>query len=224
MAVSNTAIIPNIKIPLTTSDGTITLAWWRYMHKANTTGSTVDLGPIESELNTLSAEVATAINLSTAASAAASEALLLSEVAFLQGVTNPPAPETRLADILSLSGPTIQDNSSDLSFVLGLGKVTEKPQTNAGPKTVTANYTVMASDYSLIFNGSNTIVTTMPNAVIYAGRFLNMKTLGNAVVSYSANIVPIDSAIANTSILSNVAGKWASLQSDGQNWVIMSAN
>jgi hypothetical protein len=43
------------------------------------------------------------------------------------------------------------------------------------------------------------------------------------VNSASANIVPIDSTTAGTAILLNVIGNWATMVSDGTNWVIMQA-
>jgi hypothetical protein len=37
-------------------------------------------------------------------------------------------------------------------------------------------------------------------------------------------VKPISSNTAGTAILAATAGKWAILQSDGSNWVIMAAN
>ena len=94
------------------------------------------------------------------------------------------------------------------------------------PSTITAaTYTVATTDSSLIFNTSATCTVTMPTAASYPGRILHIKTIAAfAVNSASSNIVPIATATAGTAILTNTAGKWAVLQSDGTNWVIMSAN
>ena len=41
------------------------------------------------------------------------------------------------------------------------------------------------------------------------------------VNSASSNIVPIDSTTAGTAILLGVIGNWATMVSDGTNWIIM---
>jgi hypothetical protein len=44
------------------------------------------------------------------------------------------------------------------------------------------------------------------------------------VVSASSNVVPINTASAGTAILAATAGKWATLVSNGTNWVVMQSN
>ena len=93
------------------------------------------------------------------------------------------------------------------------------------PSTKTAAYSLVATDSSLIFNGSASITLTLQAASSYSGRILYVKTIAAyTVVSASSNVVPLDSATAGTAILAATAGKWAMLQSDGTNWVIMAAN
>jgi hypothetical protein len=43
------------------------------------------------------------------------------------------------------------------------------------------------------------------------------------LVSASSNVVPLDNTVAGTDILPAVIGNWATLVSDGTNWVIMQA-
>jgi hypothetical protein len=43
------------------------------------------------------------------------------------------------------------------------------------------------------------------------------------LASASANVVPLDSTSAGTVILLDVIGNWATMVSDGTNWVIMQA-
>jgi hypothetical protein len=93
------------------------------------------------------------------------------------------------------------------------------------PSTKTINYTVLDSDYSLIFNGGASITVTLPNAANYPGRILKMKNVAAfAVVSASSNVVPLAGGAPGTAILAAAAGKFAELQSDGTNWIIMMAN
>jgi hypothetical protein len=99
------------------------------------------------------------------------------------------------------------------------------PVALAAPSTKTANYSLVSADSSLIFNGSGTITLTLQAASSFPGRILHVKTIAaQAVNSASSNVVPIGSATAGTAILTNTAGKWATLQSDGTNWIIMAAN
>jgi len=95
------------------------------------------------------------------------------------------------------------------------------------PVTNTSNtYTVLSSDNWIIINNSvaNTTVT-LPAASSYTGRILTIKTIqAKSVVSAASNVIPIGNATVGTAILSNVAGKFATLVSDGTNWITMQAN
>ena len=52
-----------------------------------------------------------------------------------------------------------------------------------------------------------------------------IKTIqAQTVVSASSNVVPLVGGAAGTAILAATAGKWATLVSDGTNWVIMQGN
>ena len=93
----------------------------------------------------------------------------------------------------------------------------------AAPVTKTADFTVAATDIWLINNkAASTCTVTLPTASTYTGRKLTIKNLqAVTVVSASSNVVPIDSTSAGTAILLDVVGNWATLVSDGTNWVIM---
>lgn len=119
----------------------------------------------------------------------------------------------------------------DSSGNVGVGKTPATLLDVAGPialnapTTKTANYSMAATDSSLIFNGAGSITLTLQAASSYTGRMLYVKTIAaQTVVSASSNVVPVGSATAGTAILAATAGKWAILQSDGTNWVIMAAN
>jgi len=94
------------------------------------------------------------------------------------------------------------------------------------PRTITAASDSMgATDSSLIFNGTGTITETLLTASSNTGRWLHVKTVAaQAVNSASSNVVPLAGGAAGTAILAATAGKWAALQSDGTNWVIMAGN
>jgi hypothetical protein len=91
--------------------------------------------------------------------------------------------------------------------------------------TKTADYTITNTDTWIINNKTGSALTlTFPAASSWPGRQITVKNLqAQAVNSASSNIVPIDSATPGTSILLNVVGNWATMVSDGTNWVIMQA-
>jgi len=93
------------------------------------------------------------------------------------------------------------------------------------PKTVNAaTYTQLITDYSLIVTTTAPTITLLA-AASYTGKVLFIKNItATAVISATANVVPLCSATAGTAILAATAGKFAMLQSDGTNWVTMMAN
>jgi len=93
------------------------------------------------------------------------------------------------------------------------------------PITVNAaTYTVLNTTYSLIFT-TTTCTVTLPSASTYNGRMLMVKNVtATAVNSNASNVVPLGSTTAGTAILAATAGKFALLQSNGTNWIVMMAN
>ena len=97
--------------------------------------------------------------------------------------------------------------------------------TVSAPVTKTANFTVADGEAWLINNKSgSTCTVTLPAAASWIGRQLIFKNMqAQTLVSASSNVVPIDSTSAGTAILLDVVGNWATMVSDGTNWVIMQA-
>jgi hypothetical protein len=91
--------------------------------------------------------------------------------------------------------------------------------------TKTADYTITGTDTWIINNKTGSALTlTFPAASSWTGRYITVKNLQAQLVnSASSNIVPIDSTTAGTAILLAVVGNWATMVSDGTNWVIMQA-
>lgn len=91
------------------------------------------------------------------------------------------------------------------------------------PVTKTADFTVAASETWIINNKSgSTCTVTLPTASSYTGRVLTFQNYQNQfLVSASSNVVPLGGGSAGTAILDDVAGNWATLVSDGTNWVMM---
>jgi hypothetical protein len=118
-------------------------------------------------------------------------------------------------DLIQYNG-TIWSNVTPASVIANVG---------GAPVIKTANFTVAAGETWLINNKSgSTCVVTMPTASSWIGRSITIKNMQAQLVnSASSNIVPLDSTTAGTAILLNVVGNWATMVSDGTNWVIMQA-
>jgi len=93
------------------------------------------------------------------------------------------------------------------------------------PITKTSAFTVADTETNIIVNGVASVTVTLPTASTNTGRSITIKTIAAfTVVSASSNVVPLTSATAGTAILAATAGKWATLVSNGTNWVIMAGN
>jgi hypothetical protein len=93
------------------------------------------------------------------------------------------------------------------------------------PVTKTANFTVANGETWIINNKSgSTCTVTLPSAATYPGRYLTFQNNQDQnLVSASSNVIPQGGGSAGTAILTNVSGNWATLVSNGTNWVIMQA-
>ena len=91
--------------------------------------------------------------------------------------------------------------------------------------TQTGNFSVGVADNWITCNGGASITVTLPTAgAPNIGREIMLKTIAAfTVVSASANVVPLAGGAAGTAILAATPGAWATLVSDGTNWVIMQA-
>ena len=112
-----------------------------------------------------------------------------------------------------------------ISNTAGASAIASTAGGGSAPITKTADFTVGTGEYWFINNKStSTCTVTLPTASSWTGRelsFINMQA--QTLVSASSNVVPIDSTSAGTAILLGVVGNWATLVSDGTNWVIMQA-
>ena len=92
------------------------------------------------------------------------------------------------------------------------------------PVTVTADFTVGTSNWYINNKSGSTCTVTLPSAASYTGRTLTFQNYqAQTLVSASSNVVPQAGGAAGTAILLAVAGNWATMVSDGTNWVIMQA-
>jgi hypothetical protein len=93
----------------------------------------------------------------------------------------------------------------------------------SAPVTKTADFSLADTENWVINNKTgSTCTVTLPAASSWSGRYVTFKNMqAQTLVSASSNVVPIDSTSAGTAILLGVVGNWATLVSDGTNWIIM---
>jgi hypothetical protein len=94
------------------------------------------------------------------------------------------------------------------------------------PVTKTADFTLAATENWIINNkAGSACVVTLPAASSFPGREVMMKTIqAQAINSNASNVVPRAGGAAGTAIVTGTAGNWATLVSDGTNWVIMAGS
>ena len=139
----------------------------------------------------------------------------------IQGFAISPSQDGLLAQIAELqkqvdalqSQPQV-DISAITAAISGLSTI---------PVIKTANFTVGLGEVWIINNKSgSTCTVTLPTASSYSGRVLTFQNYqAQFLVSASSNVVPLGGGAAGTAILENVAGNWATLVSNGTNWVMM---
>jgi hypothetical protein len=123
------------------------------------------------------------------------------------------------ATLTAGAGITITNGTGSISVATS-GTVT----TNA-PVTKTADFSVASTDTWLINNKTgSTCTVTLPSPSTNTGRVLYFINYQNQLlVSASSNVVSRSGGAAGTAILDNVAGNWATIVSDGTNWVTTQA-
>ena len=91
--------------------------------------------------------------------------------------------------------------------------------------TKTADFTLADNEGWVINNKSgSTCTVTLPAASSWGGRTVTFKNLQlQTLVSASSNVVPLIGGAAGTAILPGLVGAWATLVSDGTNWVVMAS-
>jgi len=91
------------------------------------------------------------------------------------------------------------------------------------PVTKTTDFTVAAGETWIINNKSgSTCTVTLPSPSANSGRTLTFQNYqAQLLISASSNVVPLGGGSAGTAILFDIVGNWATMVSDGTNWVIM---
>jgi len=125
----------------------------------------------------------------------------------------------------TLTNTDLVQYSTSLGYWTNVTPASVINASSGAPITKTANFTLAASENWVINNKTgSTCTVTLPAASSWTGRSVVFKNMqAQTLVSASSNVVPLDNTVAGTDILLAVIGNWATLVSDGTNWVIMQA-
>jgi hypothetical protein len=204
----NVTKIPAPRVPLTDErTGQISREWYRFflnlfdLTGAGSNPTSIDevlIGPPNATID----QIEIIINKDNGFTSAPSDEALLSQIAELQKQVN------------GLQAQPIIDAGYIAAAISGLSSI---------PVTKTADFTVGAGETWIINNKvGSTCTVTLPTASSYPGRVLTFQNYQNQfLVSASSNVIPLAGGVAGTAILENVAGNWATLVSNGTNWVTM---
>jgi hypothetical protein len=111
--------------------------------------------------------------------------------------------------------------SKTFTGLVGFQRAIQRPYESV----TVSSASITTSSTWVVVNNAGTVTLTFPAASTSTGTEFHIKTItNNSVISASSNIAPLAGGSASTAILSATAGKWATLVSDGTNWVIMQAN
>lgn len=90
--------------------------------------------------------------------------------------------------------------------------------------TITGStYSQLTTDVDLLINYAGTCTITLLNPASYTGRYISLRTYQAQAVISASSSVSINGTVG-TAILGATAGKWATLKSDGTNWVMLGNN
>jgi len=141
-------------------------------------------------------------------------------------LANPTSATLAAAVADEVGGGALVFNTSPAFITPSIGAASADSLKRGTPVTRTTSFSLQPTDNWTICNGAGSITVTLPTAAApNIGLEIMIKTIAaQTVVSASSNVVPLVGGGAGTAILAATAGKYATLVSDGTNWIIMQAN
>lgn len=226
----NITKIPSARVALLdTQTGLISREWFRFFNNIYTVSGGATLGIAQIANGGTGADNATQARINLGVGTGNGSVTSVTGIGNVNGITLTGTVTT--AGDLALGGvllnvdlPSQTVGKLDATFRLS-GVL---PVANGGSGVVAtkvADFT-LADDEGWIINNKSgsTCTVTLPAASAWLGRVVNFKNLqAQTLVSASSNVAPIGSATPGTAILAASVGAWATLVSDGTNWVIMAS-
>jgi hypothetical protein len=226
--VPNITKIPSARVALLDSEtGLISREWFRFFNNiyAVSGGSTLGVTQIENGGTSASTAAQARSNLGAGTVSRVTGTGYASGLSLIGDVTT--------TGTLLLTGSVVV-TSTDLVGTIDMSTQASGvlPVANGGTGmavttivTKVADFTLADSEGWVINNKSgSTCTVTLPAASAWGGRAVTFKNLQlQTLVSASSNVVPLIGGAAGTAILPGLVGAWATVVSDGTNWVIMAS-
>lgn len=226
----NVTKIPSARVPLIEANtNLISREWFRFLNNIYIISGGATLGVTQIENGGTGATTAEQARADLGAGTGNGDVVSVSGVGNVNGITLTGTVTT--IGSLSLGG-ALSDVDLTTQTIGNLDLATRVtgvlPVANGGSGVVatkTADFTLADTEGWIINNKSgSTCTATLPAASTWPGRAVTFKNLqAQTLVSASSNVVPIGTATPGTAILAATVGVWATLVSDGTNWVVMAS-
>jgi hypothetical protein len=232
---SNVTKIPSARVALTDANtGLISREWFRFLNNIYVVSGGSTLGVAQIENGGTGATTAAQARANLGVGTGNGTVTQVRGIGNVNGIT--------LSGVVTTSGEIILGGALSNIVIndqtIGQLDITTRvtgilPVANGGtglsarPTVVTkvADFALANTEGWVINNKSgSTCTVTLPAASAWSGRAVTFKNLqAQTLVSASSNVAPIGSATPGTAILPATVGAWATLVSDGTNWVIMAS-
>ena len=230
----NITKIPSARVPLVEENtNLISREWFRFFNNMYTISGGATLGIVQIANGGTGAATADQARADLGAGTGNGDVVSVSGVGSVNGITLTGTVTTTgdltLGGVLANVDLTTQTIGSLDVATRATGAL---PTANGGTgmavttiATKTADFTLANTEGWVINNKSgSTCVVTLPAASAWGGRAVTFKNLQlQTLVSASSNVVPLIGGAAGTAILPGLVGAWATVVSDGTNWVIMAS-
>lgn len=221
----NITKIPSARVALLdTQTGLISREWFRFFNNVYTISGGATLGIAQIENGGTGADTAAQARANLGVGTGNGTVTLVAGVGSVNGITL--IGQVTDSGALTLGGTlTGVDLTTQITGVLPVANGGTGLAVRPTVVTKTADFALADTEGWVINNKTgSTCTVTLPAASSAPGRAVTFKNLqSQTLISASSNVVPIGSATPGTAILSASVGVWATLVSDGTNWVVMAS-